>query len=280
MKWLVLGATGLLGPHFVDELRARGNEVITSARSGADYCFDLSKDIELLKALGDIDPDGVINCAANIYVDKCEADPVGAYMLNARPLGFLANWSREHKRPIVHISTDCFYVEGEDRAHPETDPVVLVNDYARTKWLGERLAETSPFALILRTNLIGAAKGHGRWTVESLKTRGAMTLFMDFYCSPIHVSDLARAGLDLYEKGATGTYNVSARDVASKGALIYAVAEELGVNPDWVVEGSGKQLSVQRPMSLGLDVSRAEAILGYTLPTLKDTAHKLAIEKV
>ncbi len=278
MRWLILGATGLLGPCFVSQLRARGDEAIAAARSQTDVNFDLTDDDALAKVLEDINPDGVINCAANIYVDKCESDPANAYLINTRPLSSLAAWSAKHKRPLLQVSTDHYFVEGGNKPQSETATVRLINEYARTKYLAEQLALTSPYALILRTNIIGAKKGHGRWVKESLLNRSPMTLFMDFYASPLHVNDMARISLDLAANKATGIFNVASREVSSKGDFIYAVAKALNINPDWVEEGSGHKLNVARAMCLGLDVSKAEKQLGYHLPTLEQTAHALANE--
>ncbi len=278
MRWLILGATGLLGPCFVKEVTKRSDTSITAARSNADVNFDLSDSVALARVLEDVDPDGIINCAANIYVDKCETDPANAFLLNTRPLSFLAEWSAKHSRPLLQVSTDHYYTWGGSSPKSETDPVNLVNEYARSKYLAEQLALTSPHALILRTNIIGATKGHGRWVKESLLNKGDMTLFMDFFSSPLHVQDMARISLDLAEKKAHGIYNVSSRDVSSKGDFIYAVAKAMNIEPYWVVEGSGHQLATPRAMCLGLDVSKTETKLGYQLPTLEQTATALANE--
>lgn len=278
MRWLILGATGLLGPCFVKEVTKRGDTSITAARSNADVNFDLSDSVALARVLEDVDPDGIINCAANIYVDKCETDPANAFLLNTRPLSFLAEWSAKQSRPLLQVSTDHYYTSGGSSPKSETYPVNLVNEYARSKYLAEQLALTSPHALILRTNIVGAKKGHGRWVKESLLNKGDMTLFMDFFSSPLHVQDMARISLDLAEKKAHGIYNVSSCDVSSKGDFIYAVAKAMNIAPDWVVEGSGHQLATPRAMCLGLDVSKTETKLGYQLPTLEQTATALANE--
>ncbi len=284
MRWLVLGATGLLGPAFLRAMFQRGDMALTASRgTGAtqpDRIVDIADAEKLAGVIAQIEPDGIINCAANIFVDQCEADPAMAYMVNARPLSFLADWSRAKGRPLIHVSTDHYFVAGGNKAQSEDTPVHLVNEYARSKWLGEQLALTSPHALVLRTNIVGAEKGHGKWVVNSLRKKSPMTLFMDFFASPIHVDAMAKAALDLYDNGATGVYNVASRDVSSKGEFIYAVAKTMRIKPDWVVEGSGGQLATKRAMCLGLDVSRAENTLGYRLPTLQETAFALAEESL
>lgn len=282
MRWLVLGATGMLGEAFLRAMFKRGDIAMTAARgsdgSRPDRNVDITNDEQLLGLLAGIEPDGVINCAANIFIDQCEADPAMAYRVNARPLSLLADWSRKLERPLIQISTDHYFVEGERSLQPETAPVTLVNEYARSKWIGEQLALLSPHSLVLRTNIVGAMKGHGRWVATSLRDKGPMTLFMDFFASPIHVDAMATAALDLYDRNGRGVYNLASRDVSSKGEFIYAVAKAMQVTPDWVVEGSGRQLATKRAMCLGLDVSRAEKTLGYKLPTLEETARALAEE--
>ncbi len=280
MRWLVIGATGLLGPRFMDAINARGWTSISAARNGAEVTVDLTDDDALNHTLSVLDVDGVVNCAANIYVDKCEEDPGGAYAVNTRPLSLLADWSIANQKPLLQVSTDHYFTTGERALQTETTPVDLVNEYARSKWLAEHLALRSPHALVLRTNIVGGAKGHGRWVVESLKNKSPMTLFMDFYSSPIHVAAMADVSMTLAEKKATGIYNVSSRDVSSKGEFIYAVARALNITPDWVQEGSGRQLATKRAMCLGLDVTKAEKTLGYALPTLEETAKALAEESL
>ena len=212
MRWLVLGATGLLGPAFIKAIHARGETAITAARSNADVQVDISEANALQRMLETLKPDGIINCAANIYVDRCESDPAGAYLTNTRPLSILADWSRQSTAPLLQISTDHYFTTGGDALHDETAPVHLVNEYARSKFLAEHLTLTSPYAIVLRTNIVGATKGHGKWVLDSLKTRAPMTLFMDFFASPIHVGAMAKNSLELADKRAAGVFNMSARN--------------------------------------------------------------------
>ena len=278
MRWLVLGATGLLGPAFVKAIHARGEMAITAARRTADVLVDISDEEALKQVLDTNKPDGVINCAANIYVDKCEANPASAYLTNTRPLSTLADWSRANAAPLLQISTDHYFTTGDDALHDESAPVHLVNEYARSKYLAEHLALTSPHAIVLRTNIVGATKGHGKWVLDSLRSRSPMTLFMDFYASPIHINAMAANSLSLANRQAAGVFNMSSRNTASKGDFIYEVARFMNIDPDWVVEGSGQSLTTPRAMCLGLDVRKTESVLDHALPTLKDTAKALVEE--
>lgn len=278
MTWLVLGATGLLGQAFTRTLSARGERVIGLARSGSDVSLDITDPKALTNFLVQTKPDVVVNCAAMASVNDCENDPTAAYAVNTRPLATLADWSLRANKLLVHISTDHYFPDGGPVAHTEDDPVQLVNEYARTKYAAEALALTSPRALVLRTNIAGARKGFGRWLIDRLQARDPITAFIDTYCSTIWVGDFADATIDLVRAGASGCLNLSASEVFSKAEFIQETAFALGIQPDWITIGSSATLVPRRPRSIGLDVSRAESLLGRALPGLQETTRALARE--
>ncbi|MGF1464193.1 MAG: SDR family oxidoreductase [Maricaulaceae bacterium] len=273
MRWLVLGGTGTFGRALLKALKARGWTGVGAARSGAAETLDLTDLDALERTLDRWKPDGVVNAAAWVDLAACEADPGAAYAVNARPVTRLAAWARAQDRPLVQISTDHFFVEGGDRAHPETDPISLVNEYARTKYAAEAFALSASQALVIRTNMTGVHPGRARptfadWAMQSLKERAPLTLFTDFYCSTIDADCLASTVFDLVEAGARGRLNVASSQVASKYEFVHALAAQMGIALDWAKAGSAQGLNPPRALSLGLDVSKAEGLLGRALPTL------------
>ena len=150
----------------------------------------------------------------------------------------------------------------------------------RTKFAGEEFALAFPNALVVRTNMTGR-RGWKQptffeWAASSLRHRAPMALFDDYFTSTIDAASLAAAVFDLVERKAHGLLNVASRDVASKRSFVEALARALGIDPDWVTVTSVKTLSVPRAESAGLDVSRAEEILGYALPDLGAVVASLA----
>jgi dTDP-4-dehydrorhamnose reductase len=273
MKLLLLGSTGLLGPAIAAEASRRGHMVIGAARRGAELAVDIAEDAQLLAGLAKVESDAVINCAALTSVDDCERDPGLAYRLNARPLSLLAEWSRETGRPLLHTSTDHYFIGGGARSHDESEPVELVNEYARTKYAGEAFALTSPHSLVIRTAIVGI-RGWPKptlaeWAISAIEAGDELTVFDDAFTSCIDVSSLARASLDLLEQGATGLLNVASREVFTKGDLIREIARQMKVSLK-STPASVKDLRPPRPSSLGLDVSAAERRLGYHLPILEE----------
>jgi len=272
MKLLLLGSTGLVGQAMAQEARSRGWILVAAARSGAGRQLDISDDVRLEGTLAEESPDLVVNCAALVDIQRCEADPGLAYRTNARPLALLADWSRRTGGALLHISTDHFYTEGTDRAHPESDPVSLINDYARSKYAGEGFALVAPGALVLRTSIVGIRGWEwptfAEWAIDAVLNDRNVTLFADAYTSSIDVRTFSKAALDLQASGARGLLNLAAAEVYSKEHFVREVARQLGRELTTAASGTVASLTPPRPSSLGLDVTGAQRYLGYALPLL------------
>lgn len=277
MKMLLLGSTGLLGQAVATEARIGGLDLLEAARSGAGVtAVDISAEAQLSALLVDTSPDVVFNCAALTDIEQCEDDPGRAFAINARPLATLAAWSHSTDRVLVHVSTDHFFTEGGRRAHREDDPITLCNEYARSKFAGEDFALAADKALVLRTSIVGMRgwpkPTFAEWAIQSILGRRPMTLFEDAYTSTIDVRAFARAALDLVKKQAAGLLNLGASEVYTKAEFIRELARKLGRSLESSTTGSVADLKPKRAPSVGLDVSRAEQLLGYQLPRMEQVA--------
>jgi dTDP-4-dehydrorhamnose reductase len=271
MAILLFGATGMLGQAIAAEAGRRGRRVVGASRQGSDCQIDLARVDEVSALLERAAADLVVNAAAITALDACERDPGAAYAVNARAVAEIACWCARHAVPLVHISTDHFFTGDRDLPHAETAPVTLVNEYARTKFAAEAFAHLAPGALVLRTNVTGRRGWRGRptfaeWAFHALLLRAPLGLFEDFHTSTIDTPSFARALFDLVDRGAAGTLNLAARTVASKRRFVQTLARVLCVTLDWDEAASVASLPVRRAESLGLDVARAERLLGYALP--------------
>jgi dTDP-4-dehydrorhamnose reductase len=194
VRLLVLGDTGLAGTAILEAARARGMAATGASRHG-EHAVDL-RDAAALRALLDrLSPTVVINAAAQVSVAECERDPAQAWLVNARPAALIADAARQAQIRFVQISTDHFYAGDGRRPHREDAPVVLLNDYARTKYAAEAFALTAPDALVVRTNILGlkSATGgsFGEWALRLIETDGEATLFEDQFVSILDIWSLA-----------------------------------------------------------------------------------------
>ncbi len=278
-RLLVLGDTGLAGTAVVQAARARGLEVAGASRRG-EIRLDLRDAEGIAAVVAEVRPSHIVNAAALVSVPDCEADPGLAWSINARPAALLAQAARGIGARVTHISTDHYFTGDGARAHDEDAPVTLVNEYARSKYAAEALALTHADTVVARTNLIGLASAtggsFGEWAMRVIAGDEAATLFEDQFVSILDVWSLAEGLLDLAQGEARGVVNLASSQVFSKAELVEAIAAAMGRTLTRARRGSVQASAVPRPDSLGLDVRRAEAILGRRLPTLAQVAQAVA----
>ncbi len=278
--WLVLGATGALGSTMMDALARGGHAATGAARQGAEHTVDVRDLAALDHLLHAVDPTVVVNCAALVDFEACARDPGLAYAVNARPLSVIADWCVTRDRPLVQVSTDQFFHGALDprTAHREDAPVTLRSDYARSKYAGEALALTHPGALVVRTNMAAAWPSRGKpsvvtWALEAMAAPAPIRLFDDYYCSTIDAPTLAQAIVDLVAADARGVLNVAASAVFSKAEFVEALAAAQGRRLERVERvRAADVLGPERALRVGLDVRRAEGLLGRSLPNLSQSA--------
>jgi dTDP-4-dehydrorhamnose reductase len=274
---LVLGDTGMLGSAVLAAARARGLDAWGASRRG-EVRLDIRDEAALTDTVASLKPDLIVNAAALVSIPACEADPGEAWAVNAKPAAVLARAARAAGARVVHVSTDHYFIGDGRKAHAEDAPVTLVNEYARSKYAAEALALTHADTLVVRTNMIGLSASFGAWARGVIERDEAATLFEDSFVSILDIWTLADAILDLGATKATAVLNVGSREVFSKADLVRALAAAMDRTLTRAVPGSVAATDVPRPDSLGLDVRKAEALLGRRLPTLKAVAARFAKE--
>jgi len=280
MTILLFGATGMLGQALAAEAERRARPLIGAARRGAACAVDIADPAAVRACLDRFGPALVINAAAITMLDACERDPARAYAVNARAVATMSEWCRAATVPLVQISTDHFFSGDGDRKHGESAPICLLNEYARSKYVGECFAALAPGALVVRTNVTGLRGWDGQatffeWAMTALGRRAPLALFEDFFTSTIDAPSLAAAVFDLVERQAAGLFNVASSTVASKRRFVHALAEAAGISLDWDRPASVASLPTPRAESLGLDVAAAERLLARPLPDLPHVARNL-----
>jgi len=282
-KILVLGSTGMFGRELYREAIERGYNVRGAARRSADVSLDLMDGKAIHDLITLLKPDIVINSAAIIAHKVCEEKPDLAYKINARAVDFVANASRKTGARFVQISTDHFFSGDRTKLHDEAASVRLLSEYARTKFAGEAFALNCPGALVMRTNVTGFRNSGGvrsfiEWVFDALRSPNQINLFNDYYTSTLSTHQAAMALFDLLETDVSGRINVACREVSSKQAFVEKVADRMGLHIDHAQSISVHEGLAKRADSCGLDVTRAESVLGYQLPVLDAVVEQLVSE--
>ncbi|WP_307710276.1 dTDP-4-dehydrorhamnose reductase [Streptomyces sp. V1I6] len=162
MRWMVIGATGMLGGEVAAQLTAHGADPVRTGRAD----LDLTDPAAVAAAVADGRPDVVVNCAAWTAVDLAETEEASALDVNGTGPEHVARACAATGSRLLHVSTD--YVLGgtsADAGRPyaedaEPDPRTA---YGRTKLAGERavLAGLPDAAAVVRTSWLYGRDGGG-----------------------------------------------------------------------------------------------------------------------
>lgn len=277
MRILVTGACGLLGAH-LSACLAREHEVAGMDRNPwwgdgplALFRGDLMDFQWVSQEVRRFSPEVLIHCAGMANVDACERDPERAKACNvemtrllvrAAPAGCL----------FLYISTDGIFRGEEPFAREDTPPHPLTV-YGRTKLQGEReVMAAIPNHLILRTNFYGWSSGRklsaAEWLYGAIQRGEAITLFEDFFFTPIYAAHLAERVRALLKIPYRGILHLGGSERVSKSRFGELLAEMAGFSLANARRGSLRdaQLAAPRPRDMSLDCSRYRRWTGMELP--------------
>lgn len=277
----VLGGTGFLGVHVVRAARQSGFEAVALARrapsrpEGARAPLDATDADSLARALRDLAPAALVNCAALARVAACDADPEGARRLNAVAPAVLARLARERGARLVHVSTDLVFGAraAPDAGFAESDAPAPVSTYGATKLAGEEgVLAADPRALVVRLPLLcGDSGGRGLGASDSVLdavARGARpSLFVDEWRTPLDVAVAAAALVELVGLDVGGILHVAGPARLSRHELGLRALRAAGhARPEVLVEPARRAGEhAGRPADVSLDARRAGAILRTVL---------------
>lgn len=283
MKVLVLGSTGMLGKALMEEFKMKNISAIGVARTNADINIDvLANTEEIIELIKNEKYTNVINTIAYINLDFCEKNPLDAYLLNTDFVASVVQACDEMNTHFIQISTDHFYTNDQDQLHAETDPIVLLNEYAKTKFLAEAIALTHQNSLVIRTNIVGFRNSGPHtfveWIFSSFEQNQEITGYKNVYTSSIDVKSLARIISETMNEKKVGLFNISAKDAMTKYDFIKILAERVNKS-SLVLEGELINTNLVRGDSLGLSVEKFEkAFPNSKLPSSLDVVNSITEE--
>jgi dTDP-4-dehydrorhamnose reductase len=284
VKVLITGSNGLLGFSLFKRLKELGHHVVGLSRGDGDL---VTQPMRTLQALVRERPDAVINCVGLANVDKCEDDPVRAWLTNAESVVYLARLTHDMGIYLMHISTDHVFA-GKHAYYTEDDTPTPVNVYGWSKAGGERACLAgNPNALVIRTNFYGWApegrpQSFADWMFTSLRDKKPIQLFKDYFFTALHVHDLADALDGLLRRPTSGIMNVCSTERMSKYDFGVAMADIFGLSMEAVTVASvvTNPLRVSRPKDLSLSTAKFEKHLGYAPATTTIGLSRMLREKV
>jgi len=133
MKLAVIGADGQLGSDIVEIFRADHHDVVPLTIGK----LDIADSGQVPRVLAEVRADVIINTAAMHQVEKCEADPLKAFTVNALGARNLAQAANSGKARLIHISTDYVFSGSKMEPYLESDCPLPLNAYGNSKLAGE-----------------------------------------------------------------------------------------------------------------------------------------------
>jgi len=277
MKLLLLGKNGQLGWELQRSLAPLG-EVTALARDSQDYCGDLGNLAGLQDTVRALRPDVIVNAAAYTQVDKAQAEPERAQLLNATAVGMLAEEAARLGAWLLHYSTDYVFDGSGSRPWQESHTPAPLSVYGHSKWEGEQLIQQSHCKhLIFRTSWVYGAHG-GNFAKTMLRLaaeRESLTVVNDQWGAPTGadlLADVAAHALRhaLQHPEAAGLYHCAASGETTWFAyaqyVLAQAATPLKVKELLPVPSTAFATAATRPHNSRLDCSKLRRTFGLDLP--------------
>lgn len=203
--------------------------------------------------LGRLRPEVVIHTAYR-------QDPPDARPVNVDGSESVARAAARVGARLVHLSSDVVFSGRKGAPYVEEDEPDPVTDYGRTKAEAEaRVAAAHPEALLVRTSLLYGGAEPSRHELAARDP--ARTFFTDELRSPVQVTDLAHALLELAELDVSGPLHVAGADGVSRAEFAELVARR-PVRTAPAPE--------TRPLDCRLDSSRAQGLIRTRLRGVRE----------
>lgn len=293
-KILITGSNGLLGSNLVHFFTHQPgyNVFLTSQRPSVNQGTGIFTQGNLLdkefvdNLFSSIRPDIVINTVSLVNVDQCEEQPDLAHQITVQTAENIALASSKYNSRLIYISTDHLF-DGKKSFYTEDDAPNPVNMYGKTKLQAEgKTQKCAPESVIVRTNFFGwSPPGHpptfGEWVFNNLKEHKPMTLFSDYYFSPIEITYLAEAIQNVATTDFSGIINIAGSERCSKYEFGMKFAKICGFNPDHIHRTKISQDSFKAPrqQDLSLSVEKFRKIFKMDLPNLNQSIEQTLRKK-
>lgn len=280
MRIVLIGKNGQLGCEFQLTLPILG-EVFHLSRNELDLTIPAS----INKTITELKPKIIINASAYTEVDLAESQVDRALLVNAAAPGILAETARQLGAVFVHYSTDYVFDGNTQRPYTENDPTTPINEYGKSKYLGEQnIQQAGDAYLIFRTSWVYSLRGNSfvNKVLGWARKHSTLKIVSDQISSPTWARALAevttaalmgnRDGLVEKVRERRGIYHLAGSGFTSR----YEWAKRiLALDPNRTgqlvqsiepVSSEEFPTPAQRPLFTALDCSKFEQTFGLQLP--------------
>ena len=249
------GAAGQVGGFLAREAARQGYDVVALTRSD----LDITDPVAVQRCVEGAEV--MVNCAAFTNVDAAEADPDGAYAINATGAENVARACAGAGARLIHISTDYVFNGALNRPYDIVDAVDPLSVYGRSKLEGELAVHAElPQAHVVRTSWVYTGRS-GTDFVAVMRRLAAQDRTIDVVSdqtgSPTYAKDLVGSLLEVAGGGIRAPIlHVANGGTASRFEQARAVFAALGADPDRVrpVDAAAFPRPAHRPVFSALSM--------------------------
>lgn len=230
MKILVIGAHGQLGRDLISRIGSPFSEVVPLDLPD----LDITDREAVLKAVEEVSPEMIVNCAAYTLVDKAEEESGLAFEVNGEGALTVAQAALACKTPLIHISTDFVFDGGKSTPYTESDEPSPLSVYGKSKLEGDNyIIDSACDAIIIRTSWLYGTRGNNfvKTILRHAGEKEVLKVVDDQFGSPTWTWDLAGAiahiaAQKVHGGTKTGIYNYTNRGSISWYEFAKAIVEE------------------------------------------------------
>ena len=265
MKIAIIGARGMLGQALVQALGVHHHVLAWDIKE-----IDITDRANTLRLLGGERPELIVNSAAFVDVEGCEADPDRAWRVNTVGAQNLAMAAQEAGSALVQISTDYIFDGQTDKDYDEISRPNPLNAYGRSKLTAERLCmQICSRTFVIRTAwLFGhMPNNYVERVLKAAEAGGVVRMPADQLESPSYTMHVAEAISQLVDSGAYGVYNVTSTGACTRADFARYVLQQVGRQEQVeITDPSTLKRTTRRPARVVLNCRLYQLVTGQSLP--------------
>lgn len=258
MRALVVGASGQVGSALMGVLQRRGHEA-----TGTYYThpvpsylpLDLNDQAKARRLAHSARPDWIFCPAGMTQADRCEEHPEEARrQIVEGPLA-VASLAREIGAGFFYYSS-AYVFDGRAGPYGEEDSPSPLNVYGRCKLEAEQAIQTNLDRwVIARTVVVYGPEPQEKnfvcQVVRNARCGVRMPVAVDQISNTTYNEDLARASVELAERGKLGIYHLAGPDSLDRYSFARMVCSVFDLDPGFLEPETTAQLLQQAPRPLG-----------------------------
>lgn len=226
--------------------------------------LDLAEPGQGTKAIVDLAPELVINCAAYTAVDQAESEQQLAHRINGEAVGELAAAAARVGAVFVTFSTDYVFDGAASHPYVESSETAPLGVYGASKLAGEHLAmQEHPSAVVIRTSwVLSGTHENFAATMIRLVAEKELRVVDDQRGHPTLADDLAQATMAAVEARASGLVHLTNSGTVSWFELARECVELAGLEPARITPCTTDEYPrpAPRPANSVLESERLEAL--------------------